>query len=112
MMRMGPESLLVQSSVDARIDLAAFARAEFYTEDPRVLEREVRSQLEREIRGPSLLDRARAWLHPDRAAPTAAEPARRAEVPWEAPAVVPDACLAGRTLAAMPASLAPLHPQR
>jgi len=112
MMRTGPESLLVQSSLDARIDLAVFARTEFYAEDPRVLERAVRSDLEYAAGRPGVWDRARAWVRRGRTLPRPAGPAGASERPREMSAATADGGLVGRTLAAMPASLAPLRPQR
>jgi len=116
MMRMGPEALLVRSSVDARIDLADFARQEFCDEDPRVLERRVRTELDHERAAwdapLGLMGRARAWFGRGRAAREAAArtsldaAARRAEAkPF-------DDVLIGRPLAGMPACLAPIRPER
>lgn len=108
MERMGPEALLVRYQTDVRIDLAEFARQEFYREDPLQVEGAVRNELDHhrvDRAGPGILARwARAWRH--------RAPARAPAMPLARPVGAADRCLAGTTLAAMPASMAPLRPER
>jgi hypothetical protein len=109
MMRMGPEALLVRTATDVRIDLAEFAREEFYDEDPRVVERRVRSCLDggEGLARPGFWARAREGLRFGRGARPDGRPVGP---PGPARVVAADPCLAGRTLAAMPAALAPVRP--
>jgi hypothetical protein len=114
MERMGPEALLVRYQTDVRLELAEFARAEFYRQDALRSEDVARGELDREstdhATAAGFIRRLRARIHrapqrtPARAKPTVLAAVRASDVP--------ERCLAGRTLAAMPASMAPLRAER
>jgi hypothetical protein len=102
MMRTGPEALLVAGKIDARLELAAFARTEYFEDERALLEDADHLALEEPAPA-----RRMGLLHLFR--PLREAPARgRARVDADADApVVPEPALPGLTLAAMPASFAP-----
>ena len=102
MIPLGPEALMVKSSMDARVELAEFLRLEYAGADLRSMDARMRREAEA-ARGdvPSrrpLLSRARRWFRDDKDRAVASN---ASDVP----------SLSGATLAAMPAARAGACPE-